>query len=104
MPSATLAAAVGASHRLPCAARLGVVRRNSLRSLRELRSNRAPQVRSTKRASRADPEAALLGAADIATLGMAHPLRDPHAARRLAETAPGPLPTAAQAPSAEFGA
>ena len=31
--------AVGASHRLPCAARLGVARRNSLRSLRELRSD-----------------------------------------------------------------
>ncbi|HLS55796.1 MAG TPA: hypothetical protein VK052_06945 [Zeimonas sp.] len=45
---------------------LGDVRRNSLRSLRELRSNKAPQVRSTKRASRADPEAALLGAADTA--------------------------------------
>ncbi|KAA0218732.1 MAG: hypothetical protein DWB43_07555 [Lautropia sp.] len=45
---------------------LGVVRRNSLRSLRELRSDRAPQVRSTKRASRADPEAALLGVAEIA--------------------------------------
>src|SRR5690606_23861110 len=55
----------------PCAARRGVVRRNSLRSLRELRSNRAPQVRGTKRASRADPAAALLGAADIAQPGAA---------------------------------
>ncbi len=59
-----LAAAVGAAHRLPSAARLGVVRRNSLRSLRSLRSDTAPQVRSTKRASRADPETALLGAAE----------------------------------------
>jgi len=59
-----MAAAVGAAHRLPSAARLGVVRRNSLRSLRELRSNKAPQVRGTKRAARADPEAALLGAAE----------------------------------------
>jgi len=64
--------AVGASHRLPCAARPGVVRRNSLRSLRELRSDRAPQVRSTKRASRADPGATLLGAADIAAPRLGH--------------------------------
>ncbi len=68
-PNGPVAAAVGASHRLPCAARPGVVRRNSLRSLRELRSDRAPQVRSTKRASRAAPEAALLGAADTGPLG-----------------------------------
>ena len=34
-----MAAAVGATHRLPGAARLGVARRNSLRSLRELRSD-----------------------------------------------------------------
>jgi len=82
VPDAALAAAVGASHRLPCAARLGVVRRNSLRSLRELRSDRAPQVRSTMRASRADPEAALLGAADSAASGTARPLRSPE--RRMA--------------------
>ncbi len=62
-------AAVGAAHRLPCASRLGVVRRNSLRSLRSLRSDKAPQVRHTKRASRADPEAAMLGAADIRAPG-----------------------------------
>jgi hypothetical protein len=80
--------AVGASHRLPSAARLGVVRRNSLRSLRELRSDKAPQVRSRIRASRADPEAALLGAADIAAAGLAsalgapwaHPAQPPNAA------------------------
>ncbi len=77
-PNGPVAAAVGASHRLPCAARPGVVRRNSLRSLRELRSDRAPQVRSTKRASRADPEAALLGAAEIAPTG---PARAPPLAR-----------------------
>src|SRR5690606_37420444 len=34
-----LTAAVGATRRLPCAARPGVARRNSLRSLRELRSD-----------------------------------------------------------------
>src|SRR5690606_11766634 len=40
-PGATEATttAVGAAHRLPCAARLRVARRNSLRSLRELRSD-----------------------------------------------------------------
>jgi len=53
----------------PCAARLGVARRNSLRSLRELRSNNRRESEGTKRASRADPEAALLGAADIAPAG-----------------------------------
>jgi len=37
--TATMTAAVGAAHRLPCAARPGVARRNSLRSLRELRSD-----------------------------------------------------------------
>jgi len=68
-PGCALAAAVGASHRLPCAARPGVVRRNSLRSLRSLRSDTAPQVRCTKRASRADPGTALLGAADSAQPG-----------------------------------
>jgi len=52
---------------------LGVVRRDSLRSLRELRSDKAPQARSTKRAARADPEAALLGAADTARAP--HPLQ-----------------------------
>jgi len=36
---AAMTAAVGAAHRLPCAARLGFARRNSLRSLRELRSD-----------------------------------------------------------------
>jgi len=68
-PDRTLAVAVGAAHRLPCAARPGVVRRNSLRSLRELRSDRAPQVRCMKRASRADPGTALLGAPDSALSG-----------------------------------
>jgi len=38
-PPGALTAAVGATRRLPCAARLGVARRNSLRSLRELRSD-----------------------------------------------------------------
>jgi len=79
--------AVGASHRLPCAARLGVVRRNSLRSLRELRSDRAPQVRSTKRASRADPEAALLGAADTSPTARPHASRRPRCAARAARPA-----------------
>jgi hypothetical protein len=70
------------------------VRRNSLRSLRELRSDKAPQARSTKRASRADPEAALLGAADIAAPPPGpRPVRHsrPPATRR----PPGPLPNAA---------
>ena len=50
--AAALDAAVGAAHRLPSAARLGVARRNSLRSLRELRSNnrRESEVRSALRA------------------------------------------------------
>ncbi|KAA0217079.1 MAG: hypothetical protein DWB43_15565 [Lautropia sp.] len=75
-PMVALTAAVGAAHRLPCAARVGVVRRNSLRSLRELRSDTAPQVRCTKRASRADPDAALLGAAHSAAIGPARaPMR-----------------------------
>jgi len=73
------------------------VRRNSLRSLRELRSDKAPQVRSTKRASRADPEAALLGAAEIAAAGMA-PARCAPSAR-----AARPPPAALDA-WAEFGA
>jgi len=85
------AAPVGASHRLPSAARHGVVRRNSLRSLRELRSDRAPQVRSTMRASRADPDAALLGAAEGAPRIPGTPHR-PHAA--LAATHRGALPNA----------
>ncbi len=38
---------------------------NSLRALRALRSNRVPQIRSTKRAARAQPRTKLLGAADI---------------------------------------
>jgi len=60
----------------PCAARLGVARRNSLRELRSLRSNKSPRVRGTKRATRADPEAALLGAAEVAPPGeaLARPL------------------------------
>jgi hypothetical protein len=47
-----MATAVGASHRLPCAAHPGVARRNSLRSLRELRSDsrRESEVRSALRA------------------------------------------------------
>ncbi len=60
-----MAAAVGPSGRLSCAARLGLVRRDSLRALRALRSDRTPQVRGTKRAARAQPKAVLLGAADI---------------------------------------
>ncbi|MCD6679035.1 MAG: hypothetical protein LT102_00020, partial [Burkholderiaceae bacterium] len=59
------AAAVGAARRLPSAARLGVARPNSLRGLRPLRSDMRPRVRGTKRAARADPEAALLGAAEV---------------------------------------
>jgi len=54
---------------------LGIVRRNSLRSLRSLRSDKAPQVGCTKRASRADPEAALLGAAEIAQTARASAAR-----------------------------
>ncbi len=95
VPDAALAAAVGASHRLPCAARLGVVRRNSLRSLRELRSDRAPQVRSTKRASRADPEAALLGAADIGAPKAAPPAR---ASRPMPHSPLGPGPPRCRVP------
>jgi len=47
-----MTATVGASHRLPSAARLGVARRNSLRSLCELRSDtrRESDVRSALRA------------------------------------------------------
>jgi len=71
MPGGAPAAAVGAARRLPCAARLGVARRNSLRALRALRSDSTPRVRGTKRASRADPETALLGAAEVAPSGMA---------------------------------
>ena len=50
--TAAMTTAVGASHRLPSAARLGVARRNSLRSLRELRSDnrRESEVRSALRA------------------------------------------------------
>jgi len=73
---AALGTAVGAAHRLPSAARLGVVRRNSLRALCALRSDKAPQVRSTKRAARADPETALLGAAHSAAPPWARPPAD----------------------------
>ena len=101
-PPGAMTAAVGASHRLPCAARPGVVRRNSLRSLRELRSNTAPQVRSTKRASRADPGAALLGAAEIAPRGPAHTPRLTRATGLGRAASPvRPAPRAARRPAAD---
>jgi hypothetical protein len=51
-PSGAMTTAIGAAHRLPCAARPGVARRNSLRSLRELRSDnrRENEERSALRA------------------------------------------------------
>ena len=60
----------------------------------------SPRVRGTKRAARADPEAALLGAADIAPR-TCPPRRPPRAAPGLR---PGPLSPAAQATSVVFGA
>jgi len=53
-PAGAPAVAVGAAHRLPCAARLKGVPHNSLRSLRSLRSDRMRQVRS-RSALRAPP-------------------------------------------------
>ena len=53
-PAGALTVAVGAAHRLPCAARLEGVPHNSLRSLRSLRSNRMRQV-SPRSALRAPP-------------------------------------------------
>ena len=55
---AAMAAAAAPSGRLPCAARLGLARRNSLRALRALQ-----------------PKAALLGAADSAVTDSRLPLR-----------------------------
>jgi len=54
-----------------------LARRNSLRSLRELRSDKAPREWSTKRAARAAGAAALLGCAQA---------RRPRAARAFADT------------------
>src|SRR5262252_2237944 len=47
--------AVDAAHRLRCAARSGVAPRNSLHSLRSLRSDRRGELDFWKRAARADP-------------------------------------------------
>ena len=59
--------AVGAGRRLPCDARSGLAPRNSLRSLRSLRSNKRGESDLTKRAARADPSPALLGASHAPT-------------------------------------
>jgi len=53
----------------------------------------SPRVRGTKRAARADPEAALLGAADIAACGAAHARRAPPG-----RTRPGQAPARGRLP------
>ena len=89
-----MAAAVGAAHRLPCAAHPGVARRNSLRSLRELRSD-----------NRRESEARSALRAPTPRLRCSAPQTSPRAAPCLAAAGappglgPGPLRPAAQAAS-----
>jgi len=97
-----LAAAVGAAHRLPGAARLGVARRNSLRELRSDNRResegrcalRAPTPRLRCSAPQTSPRTAprYRLRARIAAIAP-RPLRPP---RRPAQPRPGPLPPAAR--------
>ena len=72
---AAMAAAAAPSGRLPCAAHLGLARRNSLRALRALRSDRRRENEVGRALRALQPKAALLGAADIAAPAPRLPLR-----------------------------
>ena len=112
-PGEAMAAAVGASHRLPSAARLGVARRNSLRSLRELRSDnrRESEVRSALRAP--TPKLRCSAPQTSPRPAVPNPARRPggprprgpraHGPRPFAPKRCGPLPRAARARCVVYG-
>ena len=100
-PIGAMTAAVGAAHRLPCAARPGVARRNSLRSLRELRSDnrRENDGRSALRA----PTPGLRCSAPQESPRSARAVAPRRTASPRGSAGAGPLPPAALATSKVLG-